>query len=68
MIKEKNEKFMDIYNDYDYTSFVQFDIFLDLFSEYCKVIIPYETIKEFKLKQLVTTQTIILKKIVVQKQ
>lgn len=53
LLNEKNERFMKEYNDYDPTSFVQFDTFMDIFSEHCKKNLPLEIIKEYKLKSLI---------------
>jgi hypothetical protein len=47
MIKNENKDFMTIYNDYDRTSFVQYDIILMLFSSYCKNVLGSEILIKY---------------------
>jgi hypothetical protein len=48
MIKSENKEFMTIYDDYDRTSFVQYDIILMLFFSYCKNVVGSEKVIKYK--------------------
>ncbi len=48
MIKSENKDFMEIYNDYDRSSFVQYDMILMLFALYCENALEMEKIIKYR--------------------